>query len=198
DIASARCVSAVVRMRVCVPGGARNTLGPMKSSRTPERIASQPVVDDLIGIAEDFVVPNDPAGLMRELLFTGALTLRNPAAILAANSRLLWGTAAALRAAADRAFGGDRPGPVAIAHGDKRFTDPAYQENPAYFLLAQEYLLFGQLVDELFDIAGVSGSRAAKARFVAGFMVDALAPTNTLPGNPAALRKAFDTGGKSI
>ena len=170
----------------------------MTSSRAPERIASQPVMDDLIGIAEDFTVPNDPAGLMRELLLTGALTLRNPAGILAANSRLLWGTAAAIRAAADRALGGDRPGPVAIAHGDRRFSDPAYQENPAYFLLAQQYLLFGQLVDELFDVAGVSGSRAAKARFAAGFMVDALAPTNTLPGNPAAIRKAFDTGGKSI
>src|SRR4029078_4171869 len=95
DMARARFVSAVVRMRVCVPGGTRNTLGPMKSSRTPERIASQPLVDDLIRIAEDFVVPNDPAGLMRELLFTGALTLRNPAGILAAHSRLLWGAGAA-------------------------------------------------------------------------------------------------------
>jgi polyhydroxyalkanoate synthase len=44
----------------------------------------------------------------------------------------------------------------------------------------------------------VSGTREAKARFAAKFLVDALAPTNTLAGNPAAIRKAFDTGGKSI
>ena len=37
-----------------------------------------------------------------------------------------------------------------------------------------------------------------KARFAAKFILDALSPTNTLPGNPAALRKAFDTGGKSV
>ncbi len=29
-------------------------------------------------------------------------------------------------------------------------------------------------------------------------MLDAMAPTNTLAGNPAALREAFDTGGKSL
>ena len=98
----------------------------------------------------------------------------------------------------ERAIGRDNPGPIAIARGDKRFSDPAYQENPAYFLLAQQYLLFCRLVDELLDTAGVSGTREAKARFIAKFLVDALAPTNTLAGNPAAIRKAFDTGGKSI
>ena len=29
-------------------------------------------------------------------------------------------------------------------------------------------------------------------------MIDALAPTNTLIGNPAALRRAFETGGQSV
>ena len=51
---------------------------------------------------------------------------------------------------------------------------------------------------ELIDTAGVSGTQEAKARFAAKFLVDALAPSNTLAGNPAAIRKAFDTGGKSI
>jgi polyhydroxyalkanoate synthase len=35
-------------------------------------------------------------------------------------------------------------------------------------------------------------------RFAAKFLVDALAPTDTFAGNPAAIRTAFDTGGKSI
>jgi polyhydroxyalkanoate synthase len=35
-------------------------------------------------------------------------------------------------------------------------------------------------------------------RFAAKFLVDALAPTTTFAGNPAAIRKAFDTGGKSV
>jgi polyhydroxyalkanoate synthase subunit PhaC len=165
------------------------------SSNTVERSASRL---DLIGIAEDFTFVVDPAALLRELLVTAALTLRNPAGIAAANARFLWGYAAAVRAAAERAVGFETRGPIEVARGDRRFSDPAYRENPAYFLLAQQYLLFSQLVAELVDTAGVSGSREAKARFAANFVVDALAPTNTLPGNPAAIRKVFDTGGKSI
>ena len=84
------------------------------------------------------------------------------------------------------------------ATGDKRFADPAFADNPLYFLLAQQYLLAGQLVAELLDAAGLDAKQETKARFAAKFMLDALAPTNTLPGNPAALRHAFDTGGKSV
>ncbi len=163
----------------------------------PAPSTSRPV-QDLIGVAENVTFSADPAALFRELLVAAGMTLRNPAGIIAANTRLLWGYAGAFRAAGERAIGRDNPGPIAIARGDKRFADPAYQQNPAYFLLAQQYLLFSRLVDELLDTAGVSGSREAKARFIAKFLVDALAPTNTLAGNPAALRKAFDTGGKSI
>jgi polyhydroxyalkanoate synthase subunit PhaC len=169
----------------------------MTSSDAPERSSSQPILD-LVGIAENFTFQLDPAALLRELMITAGMTLQNPAGIIAANARLLWASAAAFRAAAERALGYDSPGPIAIPPGEKRFSDPAYRENPAYFLLAQQYLLFSQLVNELLDAAGVSGSREAKARFATNFLVDALAPTNTLAGNPAAIRKAFDTGGKSI
>jgi polyhydroxyalkanoate synthase subunit PhaC len=169
----------------------------MTSSDAPARSNSRPV-QDLIGIAENATFSADPAALFRELLAAAGMTLRNPAGIFAANTRLLWGSAGALRAAGERAIGRDTPGPIEIARGDRRFTDAAYQENPAYFLLAQQYLLFSRYVDELLDSAGASGSREAKARFAAKFFVDALAPTNTLAGNPAAIRKAFDTGGKSI
>ncbi|MDT5322107.1 MAG: poly[(R)-3-hydroxyalkanoate] polymerase subunit PhaC [Mycobacterium sp.] len=169
----------------------------MTSSDAPARSNSRPV-QDLIGIAENVTLVADPAAVFRELLVAAGMTLRNPGGIIAANMRLVWGSAGAFRAAAERALGRDNPGPIAIARGDKRFADPAYQENPAYFLLAQQYLLFSQLVAELLDTAGASGTREAKARFAAKFLVDALAPTNTLAGNPAAIRKAFDTGGKSI
>jgi polyhydroxyalkanoate synthase len=155
-------------------------------------------IQELIGIAENATFSADPAALFRELLAAAGMTLRNPGGIVAANTRLLWGYGGAIRAAAERAIGRDNPGPIAMPRGDARFADPAYQDNPVYFLLAQQYLLFSRLVNELLDTAGVSGTREAKARFAARFLVDALAPTNTLAGNPAALRKAFDTGGKSV
>jgi len=38
----------------------------------------------------------------------------------------------------------------------------------------------------------------AKAELMTGFLMDALAPTNFLPTNPAALKRAFDTSGASV
>jgi polyhydroxyalkanoate synthase len=169
----------------------------MTSPNAPARASSGPV-QDLLGVAENVTFVADPAALFRELLVAAGMSLKHPGGLIAANARLAWGSAGALRAAAERAIGRDNPGPMAFPRGDKRFLDTAYQENPAYFLLAQQYLLFSQYVAEVLDTAGVSGSREAKARLAAKFVVDALAPTNTFAGNPAAVRKAFDTGGKSI
>lgn len=169
----------------------------MVSADAPVRPDSRPM-QDLIGIAENVTTVADPAGLSRALLRAGVMTLRNPAGIVAANARLAWGSVGALRAAAERSVGRDRGGPIAIARGDKRFADPAYQENPAYFLLAQEYLLFSQLVSELLDVADLDVERGTKAEFAAKFIVDALSPTNTMVGNPAVLKRIFETGGKSV
>jgi polyhydroxyalkanoate synthase len=153
---------------------------------------------DSLGVAEHPLVSVDPASFVRSLVAAGAALVKNPAGAAAANARLAIGIAAAVRAAAARAVGGESSGPLSPARGDNRFGDPAFDENPLYFLLAQQYLLTGQLVTELLDAAGLDTEQDLKARFAAKFLLDAFAPTNTLPGNPAALRQAFDTGGKSV
>ena len=40
--------------------------------------------------------------------------------------------------------------------------------------------------------------RAEQARFASNILISTLAPTNYLPTNPAALKRAFDTGGRSL
>ena len=171
----------------------------MKPESSPES-AGQSILQRL-GIAEDPLVGVDPVSFLRSLAAAGIALVKDPGAaagIAAANARLAIGSAAAVRASAGRAVGSESAGPVSPAAGDKRFADPAYADNPLYFLLAQEYLLSGQLVTELLDAAGLDTVQDTKARFAAKFIHDALAPTNTLLGNPAALRAAFDTGGKSV
>ena len=37
-----------------------------------------------------------------------------------------------------------------------------------------------------------------KAELAVAFVFDALAPTNFLPANPAAVKRAFETGGASL
>jgi polyhydroxyalkanoate synthase subunit PhaC len=159
--------------------------------------AARAVLDSL-GVAEEPMAGADPVSFLRSLGAVGAALVKNPTAAAAANARLMIGSAAALRATAGRMVGEHAAGPASPVNGDKRFNDPAYAENPLYFLLEQQYLLGSQLVTELLDAAGLDAREDLKARFAAKFILDALAPTNTLPGNPAALREAFDTGGMSL
>ena len=153
---------------------------------------------DRLGVSEDPLIGADPVSFLRSLATAAAALAKNPKGTAAANARMALGLAAAVRATADRAIGRDTPGPVSPQKSDKRFKDLAYAENPLYFLLQQQYLLTDRLVTELLDAAGLESSKDAKARFAAKFLLDALAPTNTLLGNPAALRQVFDTGGKSV
>ncbi|HEY3059720.1 MAG TPA: alpha/beta fold hydrolase [Chloroflexota bacterium] len=80
---------------------------------------------------------------------------------------------------------------------DKRFSDPAFQDNPFYRTWMQTYLAWCRGLDDLVDASSLAPADASRARFGLGLLTDALAPTNTLLGNPAALRKFFDTGGAS-
>jgi polyhydroxyalkanoate synthase len=168
----------------------------MKPEQSPE--SEEPSILDRLGVSEDPTMAADPVSFLRSLAAAGAALIKNPAGAIAANARLTIGLAAALGATAVGAVGGEKAGPMSPSPGDKRFADPAFAHNPLYFLMAQQYLLGCQLVNELLDAAGLEAEQDTKARFAANFILDALAPSNTLPGNPAAIRQAFDTGGKSL
>lgn len=81
---------------------------------------------------------------------------------------------------------------------DRRFTDPAWKENAAYRALAQCYLAWGHALNRLVDDVKMEERDAARARFVVSLLVDAMSPTNSLGGNPVALKRLVDTGGASL
>lgn len=88
---------------------------------------------------------------------------------------------------------------VAPSRGDRRFRDPAWEENPLYRRLAQSYLAACEAAERLVEETDEGSWRdREKTRFTMGIVTSALSPTNTLVGNPAALKKALDTGGMSI
>jgi polyhydroxyalkanoate synthase subunit PhaC len=90
---------------------------------------------------------------------------------------------------------------IAPAPRDKRFADPAWSSHPGYRRLAQSYLAVTGSLDRLvneYETSGADWREAEQARFVLNAFTSALAPTNTLLGNPAALKRAFDTGGRSV
>ena len=89
---------------------------------------------------------------------------------------------------------------VAPAKGDRRFADPAWTANPAFRMIQQSYLASAQALDRIVAQLGegAGGTREEQARFAASIMTSAAAPTNFLVSNPAALKRALDTGGMSL
>ncbi len=53
-------------------------------------------------------------------------------------------------------------------------------------------------IGDAVEDADIDWSTRERARFAAGILASGLAPTNTLLGNPTALKHAFDTGGASL
>jgi polyhydroxyalkanoate synthase len=87
---------------------------------------------------------------------------------------------------------------VEPAAGDRRFDDPAWQGNPLYRGLMHSHLALVREAQRLAGELDLSPRDEARTRMALGMVADTLAPTNTLLGNPAALRRTLDTGGRNL
>jgi polyhydroxyalkanoate synthase len=163
----------------------------MSGSYTPGMSSGGPPgdEDEALGIIEAGEAIGIPTVTL--LLQGMAMTLAQPGGVVRETRRLAADTLRILAGKSDRAPG----------KGDRRFADPAWAQNPAFRRLSQEYLSLcesvGHLVDDL-DTSPRSWQDAERARFVANIVMSAAAPTNFLASNPAALKRAFDTGGLSV
>jgi polyhydroxyalkanoate synthase len=158
--------------------------------------ASQPgdKVDDLAAsAAEGMLGPNPFVGLRPcDIVATaqkiGAQALRQPGLVMeqeAALVRELFGL-----------FSGNAESTP--PKGDKRFTDAAWQNNSLYRMTLQGYLAWQRALAGFVERSGLDPANKERARFVMSLITDAASPTNTLLGNPAALKKVIDTGGASL
>ena len=68
--------------------------------------------------------------------------------------------------------------------GDKRFADPAWSSHPVYRRIGQAYLVVERAINEAVESADVDWQTRERARFAAGILASALAPTNTLAATP--------------
>jgi polyhydroxyalkanoate synthase len=91
-----------------------------------------------------------------------------------------------------------RQAPPSGGEADRRFDAPEWEQHPIFRLLKRSYLT---IADQLLREA-VRGDRDPAERQRLAFhlrqLVDATSPTLYLPTNPAALRRAMETGGASI
>ena len=119
--------------------------------------------------------------LLGEMLSNPAVAMRQYVALLAEFGRIATGSSA-----------------LAPDPKDRRFADPAWKDNAAYRALAQSYLAWGNALYRFLDKAEMRDRDVERARFLVSLVIDALSPTNSLAGNPAALKKLVETGGISL
>jgi len=81
---------------------------------------------------------------------------------------------------------------------DRRFADPAWKTNALYTRLMQAYLSTQKELSQFIDSSELALAEKGRAQYFASLVTDALAPSNWLLGNPAAVRKIIDTGGDNL
>jgi polyhydroxyalkanoate synthase len=140
----------------------------------------------------------DPADFGESLLTVLARAAGRPAEVAGAGLRFGAAMALAGQAAAARMMGVPAEPPVPEDPKDRRFADPAWRDNPGYFALRQAYLATRRFGEEVLAAGRGDPLDDRKAELAASLVFDALAPTNFLATNPAALKKALETGGGSV
>jgi polyhydroxyalkanoate synthase subunit PhaC len=87
---------------------------------------------------------------------------------------------------------------VAPEKGDRRFADPAWTEHPGFHRTMQSYLLLSSTLQKMVEDADLDFKNERRALYALELLTDSLAPTNSFFGNPAAMKRAFDTAGISV
>jgi polyhydroxyalkanoate synthase len=87
---------------------------------------------------------------------------------------------------------------IAPSKRDRRFTDPAWSQNPFLRRAVQAYLATGRTVDVLVDDAGLDWRDEQRVRFLVGNLFEALSPNNIPLVNPASAKAAIDTAGMNL
>src|SRR5919112_1335313 len=150
------------------------------------------------------VVPVDWAEIARALRIVWLRSLRKPSTAFAVAdlNQDLWRSALEVwHEAGQRWLGlagsssGKGPGSAAA---DKRFAAPEWHTNPAYRTLQQVYLLASDWLLEQGNVDDMDEAEQQRITFHLRQFVDAMSPTLILMSNPAALRKAIETGGASL
>jgi len=153
---------------------------------------------EVLGPESSVFAQVDPVDFGSSVLSVLGRAAGHPDEVRGAWLRFATAMAEAWPAAIGHWLGEDGEPPVPVDDRDKRFADPAWDGNPGYFALRQVYLAARRLGEDL--LAAGQGDRATdqKARLAVGLAFDALAPTNFLPTNPAALKRAYETAGASV
>jgi polyhydroxyalkanoate synthase subunit PhaC len=87
---------------------------------------------------------------------------------------------------------------IAPPRGDRRFSDPAWNENALLKRVFQTYLATGQTAEDLLADAELNWRDNARMKFLLTNVIAAAAPSNYPLVSPVAWKALIDTGGMSL
>ncbi len=153
---------------------------------------------DVLAPESGLIARLDPADFGESVFSVLARAAARPAEVAAAGLQFGAALARIWPVAGARWLGADVDPPVPADARDRRFADPAWDDNPGYFAVRQAYLAARRLSENVLTAGRGDPRTDQKAQLAVGLAFDALAPTNFLATNPAAVKRAFETGGASV
>ncbi len=148
------------------------------------------------------VIPVNWAEIARALRTVWLQTMSRPDKAFAAMAEFnaqAWKSAMDAWTEAGQRWWGQHSETPPAAVGDKRFAAPEWQSNPAYRTMKDLYLLASDwLLRQAGEADGLSAAERQHLDFHLRQFVDAMSPTLQLAANPAALKRAVETGGASV
>lgn len=160
--------------------------------------AAAAVRTTMVQAATPQALPYDPTTLTRAMIDFNTAVMTQPAALFEAQAKNWNDWTALWRTMGERALGQKAEPIAAPAKGDRRFSDPAWSDEPVYDYLKQAYLLAARQLQDFVAAAPVDDATRAQVDFASRQMMNALAPTNFPHTNPQVARRTIESGGLNL
>jgi polyhydroxyalkanoate synthase len=141
----------------------------------------------------------DPLNLGSTVLELTARIMTNPATMAQAQLSLWQDYLQLWQTTSQQLLGHDAVPAVQPERGDRRFRDPAWDDNAVFDFIKQSYLLTARwLVETVNRLDGSDDKTRQKIDFYTRQFVDAIAPSNFVATNPEVLRSTLESGGENL
>ena len=140
--------------------------------------------------------PLDPAQWM---LMTQSLVKQVPGAPFEQMQKMAGDTMQLWQGVFQRFAAGSEGEKPDLPRKDRRFSDPAWQENPAFALLHQTYLMLAEyFIEAARDMKGLDPANKKQLEFATTSLVEAMSPDNFLLSNPVVMKRTVETKGQNL
>lgn len=141
----------------------------------------------------------DPIGVMLPIAKAMHAWLTHPAELTATSMQMMQDLAKLSQNAWQRVSGGKSEALMSPKPFDRRFIDPAWEQNPSFHNLLECYLYLTEAFEHILtETPGMDHRERRKAAFWFRKYANALAPTNFFATNPYAQKLAIESNGMSL